>query len=175
MAGEFVNVKFTGLNELTRELAELAPALRRGPARRALTKGAEPVLAAAVAATPELANDVYRRGKLYRRKGTLRRALRIRSSKDTNKTGDVGVFVNIKPLAKSAVSTFKLDTGRRSSENPDDPFYWRFVPFVTRRNKNPKRFLTIAADATLTSKSLPIITDALKAFFDRLNAKRGKA
>lgn len=170
MAGE-VDIKFGGAEDLKKALEELAPEMRRGPGRRALVKGAEPVLAKAIAEAPELSRDVYKRGKMIRRKGTLKRALKIRSSKDVNKTGDVGVFVNIKPLNKGAIVDFKAATGRRAADNPDDPFYWRFREFATRRNKNPERFLR-KAGAILQGTALPLITGYLKAYFDRINKKR---
>lgn len=170
MAGEF-KLTMNGVQGLRDELAKLAPELRRGPARRALKAGAAPVLAAAIAATPILFADIYRKGHLIRSRGTLRRALRIRSSKDTNKTGDVGVFVNIKPLVKGAIADFKVATDRRGADNPNDPFYWRWVNFSTKRNKNPARFLQKGGDV-LVSSSLPVITDSLRRYFERLNAKK---
>lgn len=172
MAGEF-NLSVKGIEALREELLKLAPELRRGPAQRALRKGAEPVLAKAIAETPQLLANVYRRGIMIRRAGTLRRSLKIRASKDTNRTGDVGVFVNIAPLKKGAIADFKAATGRRGADNPDDNFYWRFVHFATKRNKNPRPFLTRASDV-LINASLPIISDALKAYFDRLNARKPK-
>lgn len=173
MAGEF-NIKVSGSEALKAELEQLAPELRRGPGRRALVKGAEPVLARAIQETPILSRDVYRRGKLYRARGTLRNTLRIRSSKDVNKTGDVGVIVNVKPLNKGAVADYKAATGRASSSNPNDPFYWRWVHFATKKNKNPKPFLTRAGEAVLQSVSLPLITDALAKYFATRNSKAGK-
>ena len=170
MAGEY-NLKVTGIDSLREELAKLAPELRRGPAQRALRLGAAPVLAAAIAATPILKANVYRKGHLYRKPGTLRQALKIRASKDTNKTGDVGFFVNIVPLSKGAVAAYKAATDRKSSSNPQDPFFWRFVNFATKRNKNPARFLQKGGDV-LVSASLPIISDSLKRYFERLNAKK---
>ena len=165
------NLKVDGLEPLKAELLKLAPELRKGPARRALRAGAAPVLERAITETPVLSASIFRRGKMIRRAGTLRRALKIRGSKDAAKNGDVGVFVNIKPLDRNAVSEFKLATGRRGSENPDDPFYWRWVHFATRRNKNPKAFLTIAGNATLQQKSLPIIIEKLRGYFERLNQR----
>jgi len=162
-----------GIRALTAELAQLAPELRRGPALRALRAGAAPVLDRAVKETPKLTADVYKRGKMVRRAGTLRRALKIRVSKDVNKTGDVGVFVNFAPLKKAAIATFKAETGRRSADNPDDPFYWRWVVFATRRNKNPKPSLQIAG-GVMPSQSLPAITNYLTAYFVRLNRKAAK-
>ena len=172
MAGEFT-LKVNGIEALKAELLKLAPELRKGPARRALRKGAEPVLQRAVIETPILVSDIYRRGVLIRRRGTLKRALKIRNSKDVNATGDVGVFINYKPLKKSAVDQFKAATGRRGSENPDDPFYFRWIIFSTRRNKRPRPALQNAGKI-LVSDALPIITDSLKSYFDKLNAKAAK-
>ena len=159
------NLKIDGLEKLKAALAALAPELRNGPARKALRAGAKPVLVRAKAETPILSADIYRHGKMIRKAGTLRRALRIRSSKDVNRTGDVGVFVNYKPLTRGAISDFKQSTGRRGADNPNDPFYWRWVHFKTRRNHNPKPALTIAGEAVLQSESLPIITEHLKRHF----------
>ena len=172
MAGE-PGLKVSGAAELAAAMRELVPNLRRGPALKALRAGAQPVLERAVAETPMLAQPVVRNGKTIRNPGTLRRALRIRTSKDTAKTGDVGVFVNFKPLQKSAVTAFKNDTGRKSAENPDDPFYFRWVIFATKRNKNPKRSLQIAG-SIMESVSLPLIVQSLSAYFERLNKKAGK-
>lgn len=172
MADE-TRVKVQGAADLAAAMRDLVPNMRRGPALRALRAGAEPVLERAIAETPTLTTPVIRNGKVIRKPGTLRRALRIRTSKDTAKTGDVGVFVNIKPLEREAIRAFKNDTGRRSSENPDDPFYWRFVHFATKKNKNPKPFLT-RAGAVLQSESLRLVTEALVAYFDRLNKRAAK-
>lgn len=170
MAGEF-KLKYGGAKELEAALLDIAPELRRGPGARALRAGAKPVLDRAIQETPSLTQDLYRNGKLFRRAGTLRRALRIRASRDVNQTGDVGVFVNIKPLSKGAIRTFKEATGRRSSQNPDDNFYWKFVHFATRTNKNPRPFLTRAGQL-LNGTSLPIIISYLQKYFATLNSKK---
>ncbi len=166
-------IKVNGIDALKAEFAKLAPELRNGPAKRALRKGAEPVRERAIAETPILSADVYKRGKMVRRAGTLRRAIKIRASKDTNRTGDVGVFVNYKPLKGGAIQAFKDATGRRAADNPDDPFYWRWTVFATRKNKNPTRALQKSGEV-LESKSLPIITEYLTRYFERLNAKAAK-
>lgn len=167
------SASISGTAELSAALRDLAPRLRRGPALKALRAGAQPVLERAIAETPILDKPVYRNGRMIRRPGTLRRSLTVRTSKDTAKDGNVGVFVNYKPLERSAIVAFKNDTGRRGADNPDDNFYWRWVIFATRRNKNPKRALQIAG-GILQSVSLPLIVQALVAIFDRLNKKAGK-
>lgn len=168
-----VNLKVDGLEPLKAELAKLAPEMRKGPARTALRAAMKPVLDIAYAQTHILPRNIFKRGKMIRRAGTLRRALKIRSSRDVNKTGDVGVFVNYKPLKRSAIQAFKEATGRRAADNPDDPFYWRWTVFATRRNKNPTRALQ-KGGSQLQSASLPILVEKLKAYFDRLNSKGPK-
>lgn len=167
-------LKIQGTAELAAAMRDLAPNLRRGPALKALRAGAQPVLERAIAETPMLAKPVVRNGKTIRNPGTLRRALRIRPSKDTAKTGDVGVFINFKPLVKSAITAFKNDTGRPGSQNPDDPFYWRFVVFATKKNKNPKPSLQIAG-GIMQAVSLPLVINSLTVYFETMNRKTGKS
>lgn len=162
-----------GSKELSDALIALAPNLRKGTARRALVAGAAPVLAAAIAATPSLSADVFKRGKMIRRAGTLRRSLKIRTSRDATRNGDVGVFINFKPLTKGAVSDFKQSTGRRGADNPDDNYYWRWVIFATKRNKNPSRSLQKAGDV-MQSSSLDLISAYLKNYFANLASKASK-
>jgi len=57
----------------------------------------------------------------YRKPGTLRKAISVRTSKVARRAGDVGVFVNVRP-AKA---------GQRGAKSPVDPFFWRFVNFGT--------------------------------------------
>jgi HK97 gp10 family phage protein len=59
----------------------------------------------------------------YRKPGTVRDAIRVRTSKADRKAGDVGVFVNVRP-AKA---------GARGAKNPNDPFYWRWLEFGTKK------------------------------------------
>lgn len=162
-----------GLRALAEELAKLAPDLRRGPAARALRAGAQPVLQRAIAETPQLSADIFKRGKMIRRAGTLKRALKIRASKDVNRTGDVGVFINYKPLAKSAIQAFKDNTARNAADNPDDPYYFRWVIFSTKRNNKPKRALQISGEIMLAT-SLPLIEQSLSEYFTKLNSKAAK-
>lgn len=135
MTAKVFDIVVRGLDRVRDALIAMAPTIRRKYARKALRKGAEVVkqVASTPGIVPVLANPIYRRGVLIRKPGTLRDAIQIRNSKDVNKTGDVGVFVNVRP-AKGA------DRGKYS---PNDPFYWRFVHFKTKRNNNPKPFLSI--------------------------------
>lgn len=169
MADSF-KLNSSGLADTVDALKALAPDMRKGPAKSALRAGMAPILAAAVQFTPELAADVYRGRIMVRRAGTLKRSLVIRNSKDTNATGDVGVIVNYKPLTRNTIRQFKENTGRRGADNPDDNFYWKFVNFATKRNKNPSRALQKAGDL-LVGVALPIVVEKLGQYITRLNAR----
>lgn len=97
-----------------------------------------------------------------RKAGTVKRAISVRTSKQARRAGDVGVFINVRP-AKGA---------NRGGKNPNDPFYWRFLEFGTKKYKPG------AGDGFLrgAAKRLP---DALEAFkralmpaIDKLNRKQ---
>ena len=149
-----------GLDGVRDRLLAMAPTIRRKFARKALRKGAELVkqLASSPSVVPVLGRSIYRRGVLIRKPGTLRDAIQIRNSKDTNRTGDVGVFVNVKP-AKG---------GDRGKYSPNDPFYWRFVHFATKTNKNPRPFLSIGA-TQLEGPALAAIEKSLGPDIQQLN------
>lgn len=114
----------SGLQVVTDKLLAMAPTIRTKYARKALVAGAQIVqkVASTPGIVPVLAAPIYRRGVLIRKPGTVRDSIKIRNSKDVNKTGDVGVFVNVKPAQG-------VDRGRY---NPNDNFYWKFLEFGTR-------------------------------------------
>lgn len=132
MAGDF-QVSIEGLDELKAALLALPNKLRRRALTNALKAGARLVQARARSRTPVLdignpaSAAALRRG--VRGVGTVRKAISVRSSKQSRREGNVGVFVNVRP-AKS---------GRRGTYSPSDPFYWRWLNFgrkaATRRFK----------------------------------------
>lgn len=110
-------VKVQGLDHLKRQLSELTGQLRRKVLRNALSAGARIVRDDAKKSAPVLSADL--RQAPFRKPGTVRDAIRVRTSKRDRKAGDVGVFVNVKP-AKS---------GQRGAKSKNDPFYWRWLEF----------------------------------------------
>lgn len=112
MASDGIDAQWSGLPDLKRELAQLAPKLRRRALRNALAAGARLVRDAAKAEVPVLQQPTR-----YRAKGTVRDAIKVRTSKQARAEGNVGVFVNVKP-AKGAA---------RGAKKPTDPFYWRWL------------------------------------------------
>lgn len=120
MAGEVVRIE--GLDELKRKLAEIPRAMRKRVLRNALAAGAREVRDVAKRNAPVMTLGTSLSAP-YRKPGTVKQAIRVRTSKADRKAGDVGVFVNVKP-AKA---------GQRGAKNPNDPFYWRWLEFGTRK------------------------------------------
>jgi len=118
------------VSELRRRLAELPAKLRRKVLVKALRAGARVVQRATRSAIPVLATP-----HPYRTKGLLKKRLTVRVSKEARKRGDVGVFINIKPLPKA----------ERGTKNPKDPYYWKWVAFGTAPHvitaKTPRKSL----------------------------------
>ena len=120
MAGEVVRIE--GLDNLKRKLAEVPKAMRKRVLRNALAAGAREVRDVAKRNAPVMTLGTSLNAP-YRKPGTVKQAIRVRTSKADRRAGDVGVFVNVRP-AKS---------GQRGAKNPNDPFYWRFLEFGTKK------------------------------------------
>lgn len=119
---KFLQIK--GYEEFLAKLRELPNVLKRKYLRPSLVAGAKVVQAAAVESTPRLKAPVYRQGKMIRKPGLLKERIKVRTSKEATRAGNVGVFVNVKPAAE----------GQRGKYSPFDPFFWRFVSFKTKKN-----------------------------------------
>jgi HK97 gp10 family phage protein len=133
MAGDVVHIE--GLDNLKRKLSEVPKAMRKRVLRNALAAGAREVRDVAKRNAPVLTLGTSLKAP-YRKPGTVKQAIRVRTSKADRRAGDVGVFVNVRP-AKA---------GQRGAKNPNDPFYWRFLEFGTK--KMPARpFLQRATSA----------------------------
>ncbi len=120
MAGEVVRIE--GMDEFKRKLAEVPKAMRKRVLRNALAAAAREVRDVAKRNAPVMTLGTSLKAP-YRKPGTVRDAIRVRTSKADRKAGDVGVFVNVRP-AKAA---------NRGAKNPNDPFYWRWLEFGTRK------------------------------------------
>lgn len=119
MAVEGVQVQ--GLDEFKRKAAEIPKSLRRSVLRKALAAGAREVRDTARRNAPVLSLRAALRAP-YRKRGTVRKAISVRTSKAARRAGDVGVFVNVKPAKK----------GLRGAKSKVDPFYWRWLEFGTK-------------------------------------------
>lgn len=121
-----VEVEFhlRGLPELAAELRALPAKLRERPIRNALAKGGRIVRDAAKGSVPLLREPDPRR-----KPGTVRDAIKVRTSKVSKAEGNVGVFINVKPLTAKQVRAYKVASGKGGAKNPNDPFYWRWLEF----------------------------------------------
>lgn len=144
MAADTVQVK--GLDELKRKLADVPKALRKRVLRNALAAGAREVRDVAKRNAPVLTLGTSMKAP-YRKPGTVKDAISVRTSKRDKRQGDVGVFVNVRPLPgnkykrettqtlfRGKVTTYKLiKKSERGAKNPDDPYYWRWLEFGTKK------------------------------------------
>lgn len=116
-------VEVKGLDELKRKFAEIPKAMRSRVLRNALSAGARLVRDEAKRNAPLLQNIMK---APHRTRGTVKAAIRVRNSKADRRDGNVGVFVNVKPLK------------RGGAKNPRDPYYWRWLEFGWKTTKGRK-------------------------------------
>jgi HK97 gp10 family phage protein len=172
-------VKIEGLDDLLDKLKEIPIVLRKRVLRNALAAGARVVQKDAKRNAPVLNLGGSIKAP-YRKPGTVRDAIRVRTSKDDRKAGDVGVFVNVLPAKgakfKTTTSSFlgvKVKTrtqtkaSQRGAKSPNDPFYWRFLEFGTKKMA-ARPFLKTAGGKL--PESLKIIEAALSKWFNKTNA-----
>ncbi len=153
MAGDVVRIE--GLDNLKRKLAEVPKAMRKRVLRNALAAGAREVRDVAKRNAPVLTLGTSLKAP-YRKPGTVKQAIRVRTSKADRRAGDVGVFVNVRP-AKA---------GQRGAKNPNDPFYWRFLEFGTKKMP-AKPFLQRATSAL--PKALTIFQERIAKWINETN------
>lgn len=163
---EFVSLRRKGFEATIRELRSLPPNLRRRALLPALRAGARVVRDVARSRTPVLKVSTYagasalRRG--VRKVGTVKRAIAVRTSKLARRSGDVGVFVNVRP-AKS---------GQRGAKSPNDPYYWRWIDngWQAGGRTKPGAFF-MRAGANALPRALPIIEAAMLPQIQRYQAR----
>jgi HK97 gp10 family phage protein len=133
----------TGLPELKEALLAIPAKLRKKALGNALRAAGRVVRDDARARAPVL--DASKR-TARRKPGTLRNAISVRMSKVSRSNGDVGVFINVKPLPGAKFKTVKsrgffggvkktrlmVKASQRGDDNPNDPYYWRWVEFGHR-------------------------------------------
>ena len=138
---EGITATVDGLERLKIAFSGIPDKLRRKVLLSALRKGAAVVRKAARAATPELAKPTP-----YRTKGLLKKRLMVRVSRTSKAAGHVGVFVNIRPAEGT----------QRGARSPNDPFYWRFVNFGTKKGNKLPAAKFLKAGAAVLPQALKI-------------------
>lgn len=157
-----IEAKVTGIPDLREALRGIVPKLRVRALRNALAAGARGVQRAARGETPAISESslAVRRG--YRKRGTVRKAISVRTSKVARRNGDVGVFVNVRPAKK----------GNRGAKNPNDPFYFRFINWGTKYIR-PFKFLEKGAEQL--PAALAVFVSKLPAIIEKLNRPKAPA
>jgi len=128
------SAKVRGIPEFKAALQRLRLDLQRKLLRQALAEGARAVRDEGRGRAPVLNTSSLKVRKGYRTAGQVRKSIVVRTSKIARRSGDVGVFVNVRPAKR----------GARGAKNPMDPFYWRFLEFGTKHMK-ARPFLNPAA------------------------------
>ena len=147
MAGnnDLYEVRVGGLAELNNALLGLTRKLRRQAIIKALRAAGRVVLTEARARVPTLSLASSKKTP-YRNRGTVKKALTVRVSRQSAREGNLGVFINVKPAAgakyqvvQNEMLGIKYKTKRlksaskRGAKSPNDPFYWRFLEFGTAK------------------------------------------
>lgn len=130
-------VTIKGLAEFRVQMAQLPAKLQRGALRSMMRDAMKLVRDDARANAPKLSAPVLKNGVPTRLPGTLRNAISVRSSKTEDKAGNVGVFVNVRPLKGNTyrgkgASRVLTKKSQRGEDNPRDPYFWRWIEFGTR-------------------------------------------
>lgn len=122
---DYLSVKLDGVAELKAALAEAAVTIRTRAVRGALREAGKVIQTAARAAAPVLKVPTARRNV-----GTVKKNILVRASKFARQAGDEGVYINVRGIrGKARVKRL----GRGGARNPNDPYYWRFLEFGTRK------------------------------------------
>lgn len=173
---ETVEVK--GLAEFLAKLRQIPQALRRRVLRNALAAGAREVRDVAKRNTPVLSSRNL--SAPYRKPGTVRDAIRVRTSKAARQAGDIGVFVNVKPAesAKYRSATARglfggkarvrllVKRSDQGAKSRNDPFYWRFLEFGTSKMR---AFGFLQKGAERLPQALSVIERAIGAWINKIN------
>jgi HK97 gp10 family phage protein len=151
-----LEVKIEGLDDLDEALKSIPDKLRKRALRNALAAGARVVRDAARAKrrADSARASIINTSNLPWRHGTVEKAISVRTSKVARQAGDVGVFVNVKPVRPG---------GR---DDPNDPFYWRWLEFGSSKMA-ARPFLKPAA--AMLSQSLDVFVAQLGPQLERLN------
>jgi HK97 gp10 family phage protein len=135
-------VRIHGLAEFRAKMAELPRTLQRKVLRGLMRDSMKLVRETARTEAPVLQTQPRNPDGTPRRlPGTLRRAISVRTSKAEDKAGNVGVFVNVRPLKGNVyrgrgANRVLVRKSQRGADNPRDPYYWRWLEFGTRMRRS---------------------------------------
>lgn len=156
-----IDFQLHGIDELKAALAELSPKIRKQALRGALREAAKVFQASARASAPILKAPTKTRSP-----GTIRKNITIRGSKFARKAGDEGVYVSVRPLRGKQ----QIKLGKAGARNPNDPFYWWFMEFGTRKMAAAP-FMRPAAQKG--SEAISVFMRSVIPAIEKLNKKAG--
>lgn len=167
MNGKPFELEVKGLDDLKAALQQMPDRIRKRAVGKALRAAGRVIRDESRVHAPVLSEPARNR-----RPGVLKRAIAVRRSKIAARQRMVGVFINVRPLqsvlSSTKSATRKAALGQPGASNPNDPFYWRFVEFGTRKMR-ARPFLSAAA------KKLPQAADVFIGIaseeINRLNTK----
>lgn len=154
-----IEIRVGGFDEMRRALADASEAIRVKAVRSALRKAGNVFKASAQAAAPYLVVPTKRRNV-----GTVKKAIAVRNSRFARQAGDEGVFVGVRPLRGSRQKRL----GKAGASNPNDPYYWRFVEFGTKK-MSARPFLRPAANKG--AEAVKVFMDSVVPQIEKLDAK----
>lgn len=158
MADE-IAVKLGGFDAMNRALLAASKEIRTKAVRSSLRKAGNVIKKAAQQAAPVLQVPTK-----TRKSGTVRKAIAVRNSKFARQAGDEGVFVGVRPLRGSRQKRL----GKAGASNPNDPYYWRFVEFGTKK-MSARPFLQPAANKG--AEAVKVFMDSVVPQIEKLDAK----
>jgi HK97 gp10 family phage protein len=158
------NVRIEGLAELEYNLSTLGVEMRKRGTRRMMAQAAIPMRDEAKRRAP-----VLREPDPRRRAGTLRDRIRIWLHRDS--PYPVTYYVGVRGLSRGSIRKFKAaNKGAKGSDNPDDPYYWRWVELGTSKMR-AQPFLRPAYEATKMESARRAL-EAGRDFVRRIRLKR---
>ena len=116
-------IKVHGLQELSQTLMKLPAELEKRVIMGALRAAGQTIRKDAMARAPILEKPDPRR-----RAGTLRKNISVRRVK-----GKTAVYVGVFGASRKKIAAFKAAGGGKGANNPDDPYYWKWVEFGTKK------------------------------------------
>ncbi len=132
-------IKINGIEGFTFKMRVLPDVFEKRVLAKFMRESMRQVREDARATVPSLTRPVVGPLGIPRRlSGTVRKAISVRTSKVEAKAGNIGVFVNVKPLPGNIYKgrgpgRVLVRKSARSADNPRDPFFWRWLEFGTQR------------------------------------------
>jgi HK97 gp10 family phage protein len=155
-------VQWKGFRELEQNLKMLGSEMHEKGVKLMMSRAAVPMRNEAKINAPILEEPDKRRNR-----GTLLRAISIWRKRVTRYA--VTYYVGVRGLSRQKIAKFKRESENSSSDNPNDPFYWRFLEFGTSKMR-ARPFLRPAFEAKKT-ESVRVALEEGREFVKRIVQK----